>query len=263
MQNPKNTSPCPLLMAVTVPKAVEKTIFSMATKWYKILLQKPLAQRMLGHLASLYIRLLNNTNRWHVDRPDSTRTLVANRKPFILCFWHNRIPIMPRLWHGLPLKLQMLISAHRDGRVISHAVQPFGIETVTGSRNKSGARAFREMLRLLKDGHCVGITPDGPRGPRMRATPGAVLLAQLSGVPLVPVSASVSRRRLLQTWDRFIVPGLGGRGVILWGEPLHVRENDDLQQVQLELERRLNVLSDTADRQMGQTPIPPAEKSTP
>ena len=66
--------------------------------------------------------------------------------------------------------------------------------------------ALRAMQRILAGGHSVGITPDGPRGPRMRAKPGAIKTAQLSGAPIVPVSGSVNRRRILGSWDRFAWP---------------------------------------------------------
>ena len=78
------------------------------------------------------------------------------------------------------------------------------------------------MLKRLKEGDCVGITPDGPRGPAMTASIGIVNVARLARVPIVPITYATSRRRVLATWDRFHLALPFGRGVYLWGEPIEI-----------------------------------------
>ena len=97
----------------------------------------------------------------------------------------------------------MLISQHRDGQLIARTVRRFGIASIAGSTSHGGSAALRAILRALKAGQCIGVTPDGPRGPRMRATGGAVDIARLSGVPILPAAFATSRRRVLGSWDRF------------------------------------------------------------
>ena len=92
-------------------------------------------------------------------------------KPFILAFWHGRLLMIPMAWQNLA-PMHMLISGHRDGRIIADAVRYFGIDSIAGSSNAGGGAALRAMVRHVRHGDCVGITPDGPDGPAMRAKPG-------------------------------------------------------------------------------------------
>jgi len=132
---------------------------------------------------------------------------------------------------------------------------------VRGSSGKSGAGALRQMVRTLKAGDHVGITPDGPRGPRMRANAGAVTVARLAGVPIIPATFATSRRKVLGSWDRFVIAKPFARGVFVWGYPLDVAPDADgaaLETARAELETRLNAVTEEADRLVGQTTIAPA-----
>jgi lysophospholipid acyltransferase (LPLAT)-like uncharacterized protein len=156
----------------------------------------------------------------------------------------------------------MLISSHADGKLIAHSVSYFGIQTIPGSSTRGGSEALRDLVRKLKSGESVGITPDGPRGPRMRARDGAIALARLSGVPVVPASISVSRRTVLRTWDQLIIPAPFGRGAMVWGDPITVpRDADDAKIAELRglLEVALNDVSEEADKLSGHNPMMPAE----
>jgi len=116
-------------------------------------------------------------------------------------------------------------------------------------------------LKALKANEYVGITPDGPRGPRMRATDGIVTVARVSGVPIIPCSYSARSRKVLGTWDRFIVPLPFTRGVIVWGEPIYIARNADeaaLQTARLTVETGLNAVTHAADEAMGVAPVEPA-----
>jgi len=153
--------------------------------------------------------------------------------------------------------INMLISDHQDGQLIARTVSHLGIKTVVGSTSKGGAKAVREMIKLIRGGEYVGITPDGPRGPRMRSSEGAVVVARLSGVPLIPVSFSTSRGKNLRSWDRFLVAMPFGRGVFVWGEPIYVGR-DNVDQARKNLEDSLNRLTKEADQHVGRSPVVPA-----
>jgi hypothetical protein len=154
----------------------------------------------------------------------------------------------------------VLISPHRDGRLIAETMAHFGAETITGSSSKGGTAALRALLRSLESGISVGITPDGPRGPRMRASPGLVTVARRAGVPIVPLTYAVRRRRVLGSWDRFVVPLPFNRGVFLWGAPFEVERHADgaaRERARRLIETRLNDMTREADRLCGQaTPEP-------
>jgi lysophospholipid acyltransferase (LPLAT)-like uncharacterized protein len=107
------------------------------------------------------------------------------------------------------------------------------------------------MLKRLADGEWVGITPDGPRGPAMVASSGIVTIARLARVPIVPVTYATSRRRVLDTWDRFYLPLPFGRGLYLWGEPIEIAadlDEDGIERARLLVETRMNELAREADR---------------
>jgi lysophospholipid acyltransferase (LPLAT)-like uncharacterized protein len=222
-------------------------------------------QFALASLAALYLRVVLFTLRLTTVIPPATQRLVDEGRPFIFCFWHGRLMMMPA---ALPRRAtaHVLISGHRDGVLISRAIQGFGLFTVAAARRKGGQSAMRAMVRLLADGQRVAITPDGPRGPRMRAKPGAVKTAQLAGVPLIPATGAASWRILLHTWDRFCLPLPFGRGVILMGEPIHVPTAAgiaDQERLSRVLEDRLNALTAEADRRFGHRTVEPAAVDEP
>lgn len=226
----------------------------------KRILKMAWVQRLLVRLAALYLRVVYRTTRWLNIQPPRTRDLVERGGPFIACFWHGRMVMMPA---AMPRKARfhMLVSGHRDGRLISEAAAHLGVETVTASSKGGSVGAMRAMQRLLEEGRSIAVTPDGPRGPRMRAKLGAIKTAQMSGAAIVPLSATVSRRRIVQSWDRFCVALPFGRGVIFWGEPIYVPQDADadaLEALRLKLEDNLNTLTREADRHFGQPEIEPA-----
>jgi lysophospholipid acyltransferase (LPLAT)-like uncharacterized protein len=121
------------------------------------------------------------------------------------------------------------------------------------------------MLKALKAHEYVGITPDGPRGPRMRATDGIVTVARVSGVPIIPCSYSARWRSVLGTWDRFVIPLPFTRGVIVWGEPIHIERDADAAQLnsaRLAVEAGLNAVTNQADSAMGVETVEPATVSS-
>ncbi len=205
-----------------------------------------------------YIGFVYRTNRWTVENGELPCRLLAAGRPFIGAFWHGRMMMIPLGWHRMA-PMHMLISAHRDGRIIADAVAYFGIEAIAGSTRRGGSAALRTMLKKLKDGDCVAITPDGPRGPAMTASIGIVNVARLAQVPVVPITYATSRRHIAATWDRFHVALPFGRGVFLWGEPIEVAADLDdagLENARQLIEGRMVGMVHEADRRVGH-PLPP------
>lgn len=217
---------------------------------------------LLCWLGAWYIRFLYATGRWQVENDALPKQLWAEGKPFILSFWHGRILMMPYVWnHNHPI--DMLISQHRDGQIIARTVGHFGIRTVAGSTSRGGAGALRAMVKILKNGGWVGITPDGPRGPRQRASMGAVSVARLAGVPILPATFSTACGRNLKSWDRFLLAHPFSRGIFVWGDPIEVPGDADeaaLKDASQALEDEMNRILHYADTAMGRTPVMPDEK---
>ncbi len=213
-------------------------------------------------LGAQYIRLVWATGRWRVENGDIPRAYWDSGRPFILAFWHGHILMMPKSW-DLSKPMHMLISQHRDGQLIARVIGHFGLGTAAGSSTRGGSAALRQMLKALKAGEYVGMTPDGPRGPRMRATPGIVTVARVAGVPIIPCAFSSAPRKQLKSWDRFQIALPFARGVIVWGQPIAVPKDADLEAARLEVEAAMNALAHAAEAAAGHPPTAPAPPGPP
>jgi lysophospholipid acyltransferase (LPLAT)-like uncharacterized protein len=229
----------------------------------KELLRSEISIRILCWLIQLYVRLVHVSGPWTVEGGEIPLRLHQEGKAIIVAFWHGRLLMMPYAWHRRA-PFHMLISSHRDGRIIAGAVAYFGIGWIAGSSTAGGSSALRAMVRHLRAGDCIGITPDGPDGPAMTASEGVIALARLSGAPIVPLAYATSRRRILGTWDRFHLPLPFSRGFFLWGEPIAVPgalDATEMQSWRVELEDRLSALTAEADRRVGQEAVAPGTLS--
>lgn len=153
-------------------------------------------------------------------------TAALATSPSVLpCYWHQH-----QLYCGKylleqrarGLKVGFLISPSVDGEIGAMLVRRLGAEVIRGSSTHTGARALREYYQaLVKDGISPAITPDGPRGPRHQFKPGAILLAQMSGRPILPLAYAASRAWRIK-WDGFVIPKPFSRIVIGIGPPRYV-----------------------------------------
>jgi lysophospholipid acyltransferase (LPLAT)-like uncharacterized protein len=160
--------------------------------------------RLAAGVGGLVIRLLGLT--WRVRREGNADfdERLKRGDAFIIVFWHGEI--VPVAWVHRHRGICPLISRHADGEVIARIVEGLGYRTARGSTSKGGVRALLETARLLDEGITVGFTPDGPRGPRHEFAPGALIVAQRTGRPIIALSASASRAWRLSSWDRHLVP---------------------------------------------------------
>jgi lysophospholipid acyltransferase (LPLAT)-like uncharacterized protein len=205
---------------------------------------KTLQIYVFGSLAAGLIRVLYATIRWECVKPDG----VALDHQNIYAFWHGRMLMLPR-WYSSreKLPLYMLISQHGDGRLIAWAIKLLGIRSVAGSSTRRGVAATLELMRRLEEGASIGITPDGPKGPRQVCKKGVVTLAQQAGIPVQPVTYSVQERWVIPSWDRMIVPRPFSRGVVVFAEPLRVEPDEDRNEARVRIQESLNGITEKAD----------------
>ena len=199
---------------------------------------------IFGSLAAGLIRLLYATIRWECVMPAG----VLHEGQNIYAFWHGRMLMLPRWYRSREKRpLYMLISQHGDGRLIAFAIKLLGIRSVAGSSSRRGVAATLELMRCLEGGASIGITPDGPKGPRQVCKKGVVTLAQQAGITVQPASYSVEERWIIPSWDRMIVPRPFSRGVVILGEPIRVGPEDDPNEARLKIQESLNGITERAD----------------
>lgn len=223
----------------------------MIKKILKSLLKKPGVIKAGAWLIAKYITFVFKTSSWKRVRADLPQRYWEAGRPFIVCFWHNRLLMTCFAWQSQS-PFYMLISSHPDGKIIAETVGFHGIQTIAGSSSKGGAKALRQMMTALKAGGTVGITPDGPRGPRFRVSDGVVALARLSGHDVLCVTFSTSRRRILKTWDRFVLALPFSKGVIAWSGPFSLSRKAtkaEAEHFRESLEKELTELGQKADNQ--------------
>jgi len=197
--------------------------------WLKKITKSDRVQAGLCWVGAQYLRFIYHTNRWTVINPHIPETLRETGQPFIIAFWHGRLLLMSYAWPLRKSPIHMLISNHSDGKLIANTVKHIGIQPIQGSTNKGGAAALRTMVKTLKNGHSLGITPDGPRGPHMHASAGVISLAKMAQVPIVPCAVGTTRRKHAKSWDHFMIPWPFGRGAFVWGAPITVPKDMSYQ----------------------------------
>ncbi|MFC7737215.1 lysophospholipid acyltransferase family protein [Roseomonas sp. GCM10028921] len=184
---------------------------------------------LLWQAVGWYLDLCRRTARWDLHGTEPLRTLAGQPGGFILAFWHECLPMMPiawtRFWAGLEPGMDrkeglVLVSRSRDGAMISSALKDYGLTPVAGSSSRGGREAGRRMLHGLRAGSVAVIVPDGPRGPRRVLSEGAMRLARIARVPIVPCGAYALPSRRLGSWDRMILPLPFARCVAVVGEPI-------------------------------------------
>lgn len=208
-----------------------------------------------GRLAARLIWLAGNaltaTLRWRVDDRSGLLQPGAQQR-VIFAIWHNRLAVAVLLYRNLVgrrfpgRRLAGLVSASKDGGLLARGLELFGVLPVRGSSSRRGGPALRELVSAAELGCDLAITPDGPRGPCYVVQEGAISAAQLTGLPIMPVSYRLGWKFTLRSWDRFQVPLPFSRLDVTLGEPLWIAPKADAaerERVRAELERRLRAIT--------------------
>lgn len=153
------------------------------------------------------------------------QTILNHPVRGIFAFWHSHQ--LSSVWHLRRRRAAILISASKDGEYIARVAEALGFRPVRGSSSRRGAVGLRELIRIIREGGIVGITPDGPRGPRYTINPGVLALAQKTGAPIQMYAIGLSAFWELRSWDRFRIPKPFARGVFCFGEALTVPPDAD------------------------------------
>jgi lysophospholipid acyltransferase (LPLAT)-like uncharacterized protein len=175
---------------------------------------------LISRAGGSVLDLLLATTRFEIRGKEHYDQTWGRGEPVVFVLWHGRL--LPCTYYQRGQGLATLISQHRDGEYIARIAQRWGYTTIRGSSSRGGTAALRELVRVLRGGQAIAVTPDGPRGPRQQIKPGALLAAQLAGVPVVPVAAGADRAWWVGSWDRFLVPKPFTRIRIEIGAPMSI-----------------------------------------
>lgn len=174
----------------------------------------------LSRLGLLALRVLAFTWRLRVVNREVLVAQHGRGRPVVLVAWHGQL--LAILWSIRHRQVAVMVSEHSDGEIIGRAALSLGYRLVRGSTTRGAARALLTGAREVEAGYDLALTPDGPRGPAKSVAPGAVAIAQRTGVPLMPVGVWASRAWYLKSWDRFMVPQPFAIVNIAYGDPLYV-----------------------------------------
>jgi lysophospholipid acyltransferase (LPLAT)-like uncharacterized protein len=216
---------------------------------------------VVGLLGAAMLRALRFT--WRI-RETPTRFAWARRAGCtgppgaIYAIWHSRIMLAAATQAGSGVGV--LISRHGDGEYIARVIERMGFTTVRGSTTRGGGRALLEIVRALAAGRDVALTPDGPKGPRLRVQQGCVVAAMKSGAPIIPIGLECSRARRLRSWDRFVVPWPFARVAVVAGEPIRVPPSLDEREID-EWRGRIETALGDASRRAAEMAGAPTETS--
>lgn len=212
--------------------------------------------RLAASLVAVYLRLTYLTLRWtHEGRERAEGVWAQPGQGAMMCFWHARIPLSPTPWDKhAPQTLYALVSKSADGELITQIVARLGFPSIRGSRadedsrgEKGGASAFREMVKWIKGGNAMAITPDGPKGPAQIMGEGTPMLARVTGAQVLLIGMACHPCIRFKSWDRTVFPLPFGKAALVWDGPFTAGRDDDPVELAKLWGDKLNAVTERAE----------------
>lgn len=226
-------------------------------KKIKSILKSNAVHNAISYLLSLYLKFVYKTSSWQVINLETNGEIIS-QKGIIGCFWHGNMAMIPFMWRwAYKKKIVAMISGHSDGVMVAKTFKRLNIDSVSGSTNRDGVKAFRGLLDALARQDATAIIPDGPRGPARKATEGIIQLAKHSGAPIIPLAYATSRYHQFNSWDKFRLPLPFSRGVMIYGDPIYVHiiqksdEKETIEAYRQQVEAAISATQDKADQMLG------------
>lgn len=204
-------------------------------------------------MGAAVIRALGTT--WRIRSVDGAYegAARAHSPRLVYACWHGRLLPLAYVYRGSGVRI--LASRHADGELLGRTVRRLGFGHVRGSSTRGGTRAIMEMVDELRAGYDLGLTVDGPRGPRHVVKPGVVEIAKLTGSAILPITTASRRHRTFASWDAFELPFPWTRVLVRYGPAVTVPPDADagvIEAKRLEVERILNDITRGADHDAAQ-----------
>jgi len=187
--------------------------------------RRNLAKVVLRRVGPTLLRLLSSTWKVEVIGEEQIEAARGEGGGHFMSLWHGRMLVA--LPHHARRGWEVLVSPSDDGDISEHLLECFGYHVIRGSSSRTGARALRQMLAVLREGKVLIITPDGPRGPRHSMNPGLAWMSRATGYGVVPCGFVGHPAWRARSWDRFTLPKIGARVVLAYEEPVRVSRDAD------------------------------------
>ncbi len=207
---------------------------------------------ILPPIAVNLLKAILKTCRHEVRDQHHFDDAIARHGRLIVAVWHESISYALYLHRGS--NFHGASSFSFDGELAARLTRGFQVECLRGSTSRGGVKLLRELEKALGLVECVGLTMDGPRGPRRRAHPGLAILSAKTGVPVIPLAFAVSRSWRLRTWDRMAIPKPFGRVIIGYGAPILPAERVEkglIEAKRQEIQDGLNALHQAYEAELG------------
>ena len=232
----------------------------------KKILKSTFAIKCLSFFIYMYALFCGRTTKWELKGVEEF--IKNNKSNAVLIGWHSRATMMPYFWKKhinkqMNARLSALVSPHQDGQIIAHFLRWFDINPVNGSTNERARQGALEMMRELMDGANLFISPDGPRGPRMRLKKSPIYFAQKSGKPIYCVCFSSNKALIFEkAWDKTMIVLPFAKGALFISEPIYVPAeltDEEFEQYRKKVEDIAIKQSMDCDKAVGRTPCLPAD----
>jgi lysophospholipid acyltransferase (LPLAT)-like uncharacterized protein len=201
---------------------------------------------ILERAAITTVSALASTWRFEVQGEHHVRRLRETRTPIVFTVWHANL--LPPLWHRRNEGITLLVSEHGDATFLANSAARLGYNVVRGSSTRGAIKGTKGILRVLRSGGDVALTPDGPTGPARVAKPGASAIAARTGAAILPIGAGASSWWQIRSWDRFSIPRPFSCVHLIYGEPLilaNMSEHEEIESLAL-LSARLDDATEAA-----------------
>ena len=188
-------------------------------------------KKFLSLVGALYVYIVYISSQKTFINKDNFDKLILENKSFIYALWHDQLLLSPFTWQTKN-RIDILISKHKDGDIIADLIKCHGFNSIRGSTNnpnkekeKNTITSIRKIIKTLKANVSIGITPDGPRGPRHKVSEGTINISRISNKKILPMALAYKEQWVLNTWDKFIIPKPFNKICIVWGDTIDIEIN--------------------------------------
>ena len=195
----------------------------------KKIIKNTFVQKILSYIAIIYILFVKNTSSSNFHNLNIPKKFWENNEPFILAFWHSQLMMIGYSWKTRK-KIYVLASGHSDGRFGSLVGKFFNLNNISTYKGKN-KNILRPIFEIIKNKDFLGITPDGPRGPKENVSEGIIKIAKANKIPIIPFGYWSSKNFKLGSWDSFLITLPFSKCSFVWEDPIYITKDLDQDQI--------------------------------